>query len=217
MTSSKVAKELVIEDIIEQIAAFVKLQLTQTIYPHYDPVYKNASTTSSEKAANTANNPKRKLINQFSNSALGHNSPQAKQKHMQHFYNRMREILNLLAELVCQIDMTDTIVITLSSFSVMCFFVENINDLQLEALKILTNLFSRYAKHRQLVMDDILSSLIKLHPTKRNSRTYKCFNGDAIQMFSALVLQLLQCEVNTIDYVQHANNPLVIENQLFFL
>ena len=52
----------------------------------------------------------------------------------------MREILNLIGELICQIDMTDTIIITLSSLSVMCFFVENINDLQLEALKILTNM-----------------------------------------------------------------------------
>lgn len=51
-------------------------------------------------------------------------------------------------------------------------------------------------------MDDILSSLIKIHPTKRNSRTYKCFNGDSIQMFTALVLQLLQSEVTPIDFTE---------------
>ncbi len=96
--------------------------------------------------------------------------------------------------------MTDTIIITLSSLSVMCFFVENINDLQLEALKILTNIFTRYPKHRQLVLDDILASLVKLHPNKRNSRSYKCFNGDSIQMFSALLLQLIQCEVTIKDH-----------------
>jgi cohesin loading factor subunit SCC2 len=111
----------------------------------------------------------------------------------------MREILSLLAELVCQIDLTDTIIITLSSVTIMCFFVENISDIQLISLRILTNIFTRYSKHRQLVFDDILSSLIKLHPTKRNSRLYKCFNGDSIQMFSALILQLIQCEVNVID------------------
>jgi len=82
----------------------------------------------------------------------------------------------------------------------MCFFVENINDLQLEALKILTNIFTRYPKHRQLVLDDILASLVKLHPNKRNSRSYKCFNGDSIQMFSALLLQLIQCEVTIKDH-----------------
>ena len=96
--------------------------------------------------------------------------------------------------------MTDSIVITMSTLTVMCFFVENINDLQLECLKIVTCLFTRYPKHRQLVFDDIFASLIKLHPTKRNARAYKCFNGvDSIQMFSALVLQLLQSEVCTLD------------------
>jgi len=85
---------------------------------------------------------------------------------------------------------------------VLCFFVENINDLQLEALKLLTSLFSRYSKHRQLVLDDILNSLIKLPAGKRTSRPYKCLNGDSIQMFSALVLQLIQCEVTTIDHFQ---------------
>lgn len=200
MTAPNISKELVIEDNIEQISAFCKLHLTETIFPHYDPIYK---VDNQSKLASSST--KRKLVNQFgqtSSSASSSSSNSFKTKNIQHFYNRMREILNLIGEIVCQIDMTDTIVITLSSLSVMCFFVENINDLQLETLKILTNLFTRYEKHRQLVLDDILSSLVKLHSTKRNIRTYKCFNGDSIQMFSALLLQLIQCEVNTIDIMQ---------------
>jgi cohesin loading factor subunit SCC2 len=139
MTSNQIAKDIVIEDLIEQIAAFVKLQLTETIFPHYDAVYKPVTTNELKPP-----NSKRKLANQFNSNS--NNSIQLKQKNMHHFYNRMREILSLIGDLVCQIDLTDTIVITLTSFSVMCFFVENINDLQLEALKILTNLFSRYLK-----------------------------------------------------------------------
>ena len=208
MTSPKISKELIIEDIIEQISQFVKILLTQILFPFYDPVYKPVVTSSHIKEESSNNkSSKRKLLNQFqTNSSSTTALANQKAKIMQNFHNRMREILNLFGELVCQIDMTDTIVITLSSLCVMCFFVENINDLQLETLKILTNLFTRYSKHRQLVFDDILSSLIKLHPTKRNSRCYKCFNGDSIQMFSALLLQLIQCEVNTIDYFQSSNN-----------
>ena len=207
MTSPKISKELIVEDIIEQIATFAKVNLTDTIFPHYDPVYKTI------KPDAKTNNTKRKLANQFGNSASDGKSSNSsnsggggllgKAKNMQNFYNSMREILSLIAELVCQIDLTDTIVITLTSVSVMCFFVENISDLQLIAMRILTNIFTRYSKHRQLVFDDILSSLIKLHPTKRNSRSYKCFNGDSIQMFSALLLQLIQCEVNIIENFQH--------------
>ena len=201
MTSSKISKELIVEDIVEQIATFVKVNLTEIVFPHYDPVYKT------QKPEVKPTNAKRKLANQFGNAGSSSSSAAGggllgKLKNMQTFYNGMREILSLLAELVCQIDLTDTIVITLTSVTVMCFFVENISDLQLISLRILTNIFTRYSKHRQLVFDDILSSLIKLHPTKRNSRSYKCFNGDSIQMFSALIMQLIQCEVNIIENFQ---------------
>lgn len=207
MTSNKISKELIIEDVIEQIATFTKVHLTETIFPHYDPVYKPVASSTDSSSTSQKPNSKRKLLNQFQNTthhSSNNNSSNLKTKNMQHFYNRMREILNLLSELVCQIDLTDTIIITLTSLSIMCFFVENINDLQLESLKILTNIFTRYSKHRQLVFDDILSSLIKLHPNKRNARSYKCFNGDSIQMFSALLLQLIQCEVTNIDHFQQS-------------
>lgn len=196
MTSPLISKELVNEDIIDQISSFIKIHLNETIFPHYDSVYKTAAHIESGKNSNA----KRKLI---MNSSSGANFLSKSSKHIQHFYNRMREILSLMGELVCQVDLTDTIIITLSSLSVMCFFVENINDLQLEALKILTNIFSRYSKHRQLVLDDILNSLIKLNSSKRTARLYKCLNGDSIQMFSALILQLIQCEVTAIDHFEN--------------
>ena len=152
MTAPDMPKEVVIEDLIEQIAAFVKLQLTETIFPFYDSVYKTPSSSAAaiDAAAKSSatSSSKRKLANQFgaaaSTGAGAGLSAQRQKQHMNYFYSRIREMLALVADLVCQIDLTDTIVITLTSFSVMCFFVENINDLQLEALKILTNLFSRY-------------------------------------------------------------------------
>ena len=221
MTGEKVSKELINEDIIEQISRFVKIHLTETIFPYYDAVYKAASHNTLHDTAQNKSTVKRKLYGQLNNASsttqpgggsaggggtnsILHNN---KAKQMQHFYNKMREILSLVGELVCQVDMTDTIIITLSSLSVMCFFVENINDLQLESLKILTNIFTRYPSHRQLVLDDLLNSLVKLHQNKRNSRLYKCLNGDSIQMFSALLLQLIQCEVGTIDSCQHLDKP----------
>jgi cohesin loading factor subunit SCC2 len=211
MTSPKIPKELIVEDLIEQIVAFTKLNLNQVIYPFYDPVYKPASNTSSDSKSNL----KRKLLNQFTNSASSSSasklsSSSSTSKNMHYFANKTREILSLLSDLVYQTDMTDTIVIIMSTMSVMCFFVENINDLQLECLKIITCLFTRYPKHRQLVLDDIFSSLIKLHNmSKRSLKGYKCFNGDSIQMFTALVLQLIQSECATIDFFTHNSS---IEN-----
>jgi len=112
MTAPQISKELVNEDIIDQISSFIKIHLNETIFPHYDSVYKTASHAL-DGAKNS--NAKRKLI---MNSSSGASFLNSKPKHMQHFYNRMREILSLIGELVCQIDLTDTIIITLSSLSV---------------------------------------------------------------------------------------------------
>ena len=149
MTSPQMPKEIVIEDVIEQIASFVKLQLTETIFPAYDSVYKPVAVPSSSDTKATPSS-KRKLANQFNTAATsstaggGGLSAHRQKQQMNYYYTRIREMLSLVGDLICQIDLTDTIVITLTSFSVMCFFVENINELQLEALKILTNLFSRW-------------------------------------------------------------------------
>jgi len=115
MTANQVSKELVSEDLIEQVAAFVKVHLTETIFPYYDSVYKSSTSGDTAGSNKTA---KRKLVGQFNTSAAGSSLLNNKTKQMQHFYNRMREIMALLADLVVQIDLTDTIIITLSSLSV---------------------------------------------------------------------------------------------------
>jgi hypothetical protein len=96
MTSEKISKELIVEDVIEQMSSFVKVHLTETIFPYYDSVYKTAHHSVSDSKSNT----KRKLINQFSSSVSSNSSSNASRtKNMQHFYNRMREIFNLIGKL----------------------------------------------------------------------------------------------------------------------
>lgn len=77
-------------------------------------------------------------------------------------------------------------------------------------------IFSRYEKHRDLILEDIFASLRRLPTTKRNLRSFKwvnsilrtilCFvdwfnvchrlsSGQHIQMMTALILQLVQCIV----------------------
>jgi cohesin loading factor subunit SCC2 len=144
MTSPRMSSELVVEDIIEQIVTFTKVHLSQVIFPHYDSVYKTSSVSANSEGNK---NLKRKLLNQFS-SSVNQNSSAASavakaNKNVQYFFNKTREILDLIGDLVSQTDMTDTIVIILSTLTVACFFVENINELQLECLKIVTCIFTR--------------------------------------------------------------------------
>lgn len=76
-------------------------------------------------------------------------------------------------------------------------------------------IFSRYEKHRELILEDIFASLARLPTTKRNLRSFKCVsyyftastcagctmyhfrlsNGSSVQMVTALILQLVQCIV----------------------
>merc|ERR1719195_1331400 len=75
------------------------------------------------------------------------------------------------------------------------FFVENIPEIQLSALKLTTGVFSKYDKHRKLVLDDILASIARLPQTKRSLRTFRLNREENIQMLTALVMQLIQCVV----------------------
>merc|ERR1712113_428119 len=68
-------------------------------------------------------------------------------------------------------------------------------ELQLAALKLVTNIFSKYEKHRKLLLDDILASIARLPSSKRSLRTYRLNSNTHIQMLTALVLQLIQCVV----------------------
>ena len=56
-------------------------------------------------------------------------------------------------------------------------------------------MFSKYEKHRKLLLDDILASIARLPSSKRSLRTYRLNANAHIQMLTALVLQLIQCVV----------------------
>ena len=71
-------------------------------------------------------------------------------------------------------------------------------------------IFSKYQKHRRLLLDDILASIARLPSSKRGLRTYKLTSAGAgeadvhIQMLTALVLQLIQCVVVLPNYLSKA-------------
>lgn len=67
----------------------------------------------------------------------------------------------------------DQYIIKIASIAISPFFVENIQQIQLSAIKCATVLFSKYPDHRRSLLDDILSSLARLPTTKRNLRNYR--------------------------------------------
>merc|ERR1719342_6945 len=179
MTSNNMNKRVYLDDVIDRIAQFIRFQLSKTIYPSFDPVYKELSKN---KDAYIGSMKKKRNY-----------APTVRDQKILNLYNRCNEIVCLLSDLIHVQRLTDTTVLHLSSMGVAPFFVENIPEIQLSALKLTTGVFSKYDKHRKLVLDDILASIARLPQTKRSLRTYRLNRNEKVQMLTALVMQLIQC------------------------
>merc|ERR1712183_491634 len=181
LASKNMAKNVYIEDVIDRVVLFLRFQLSNTIYPSYDPVYKEIS----KKGAGYMGNMKKKR----------NYAATVRDKNIIGLYSKCRELTDLLADLVKMTILTDTTVLHISTIGVAPFFVESIQELQLSALKLVRNVFGKYEKHRKLLLDDILASIARLPSSKRSLRTYRLDQDNHIQMLTALVLQLIRCVV----------------------
>lgn len=180
LTSPKMSKRVYIEDVIDRVVIFAKFQLHNTVYPAFDPVYRMSKQTK-----NYTGSAKKKR--QY--------TKEVREKSVLTLYTKLSEVVGLISELLAAQTLTDTTVLHASTMGVSPFFVENISELQLSSLKLVTTIFTKYEKHRKLLLDDILASMARLPSTKRNLRTYRLNSSDYIQMLTALVLQLIQCMV----------------------
>ncbi|TKS84457.1 Nipped-B-like protein [Collichthys lucidus] len=157
-----------------------------TLINHYDPVYRvdphgGGMHTSKSKRAKTSTH---------------------KQKVVVTLYNKVCDIVTNMSELLEIQLLTDTTILQVSTLGITPFFVENVSELQLCAITLVTAVFSRYEKHRQLILEEIFTSLARLPTSKRSLRNFRLNSSDSvgeplyIQMVTALVLQLIQCVVH---------------------
>ncbi|KAM4754288.1 nipped-B-like protein isoform 4-T4 [Cyanocitta cristata] len=186
MTSPNMPKAVYIEDIIERVIQYTKFHLQNTLYPQYDPVYRvdphgGGVLSSKAKRAKCSTHKQRVIVM---------------------LYNKVCDIVSSLSELLEIQLLTDTTILQISSMGITPFFVENVSELQLCAIKLVTAVFSRYEKHRQLILEEIFTSLARLPTSKRSLRNFRLNSSDTdgepmyIQMVTALVLQLIQCVVH---------------------
>ncbi|KAJ8040860.1 Nipped-B-like protein [Holothuria leucospilota] len=182
MTASNMPKEVFIEDVIDRIAQLTKYQLQYSIYPEFDPVYRADRDTKGEGFVTHM---------KLKRARAG----ATKEKEILSLYNKLCTLVSNLSELMSVQVLTDSTVLLISSLGTAPFFVENVSELQLNALKLISTVFSQYEKHRQLILEDIFASLARLPSSKKNLRNFKLNSEDAIQMVTALVLQLIQCVV----------------------
>ncbi|XP_043558849.1 nipped-B-like protein isoform X4 [Chiloscyllium plagiosum] len=199
MTSPNMSKGVYIDDVIERVIQFTKFHLQNTLYPQYDPVYRidpHGSVMSKHHEENRFHS------RGGSSKAKRAKYSSHKQRVIVMLYNRVCDIVSNLAELLEIQLLTDTTILQVSSMGITPFFVENVSELQLCGIKLVTAVFSRYEKHRQLILEEMFASLAKLPTTKRSLRNFRLNSSDMdgeplfIQMVTALVLQLIQCVVH---------------------
>ncbi|XP_073477419.1 nipped-B-like protein isoform X3 [Aquarana catesbeiana] len=186
MTSPSMPKAVYIEDVIERVLQYTKFHLQNTLYPQYDPVYRvdphgGGLMSSKAKRAKCSTHKQRVIVM---------------------LYNKVCDIVASLSELLEIQLLTDTTILQVSSMGITPFFVESVSELQLCGIKLVTAVFSRYEKHRQLILEELFTSLARLPTSKRSLRNFRLNSSDDdgeamyIQMVTALVLQLIQCVVH---------------------
>ncbi|XP_026495043.1 nipped-B protein isoform X1 [Vanessa tameamea] len=197
MTSPSMPKRIFLEDVIDRIIMFIKFQLNNTIYCVYDPVYSIQSTSKKK-----VDGRKRRGGGAGGASKRGGNSTRA----VRELYTHAHECVTLLAELFAAHHLTDTTVLHASTVGVSPFFVENISELQLSALKLVTTIFTKYEQHRRLLLEDILASIARIPSSKHNLRSFQLSSNQHIQMLTALVLQLVQSVVTLPETLCKSND-----------
>ncbi|RKF60996.1 Protein rad9 [Erysiphe neolycopersici] len=123
-----------------------------------------------------------------------------------------QRLLLLLASLVIQVDLSDSVVNTLECIVFKLFFVENVSSekdsiigtsrldgLRTAAMEVLLGIFTSKPAQRRGIYAEFLTSLEKLPISKQNARQFKLSEGGIIQHASALIMRLIQISTIVID------------------
>lgn len=116
-----------------------------------------------------------------------------------------QRMLLLMANLVIEIDLSESVVNSLECIVLRLFFVENastekdsavgfskFDGLRTVAMDVLSGIFSSKPAQRRGIFAEILTSLEKLPLSKQSARQFKLAEGGNIQHASALIMRLIQ-------------------------
>ena len=197
-------KQVYFEDVISNCLSGLRFHLTKNIYQYVESIeegYNNPSELLAYVARNNINKVLHSHLSELFNSIIG-----------------TLPSLNTLMSLK-SISLSEQVLITTAYIAINPFFVaepsitksnRNQNNLNLKnallpigkdngmralrliALTLIQNIFANYENQRNWIIDEIISSIIKLPDIKKQVRKYQLRSGETIFTFSALILQLVQ-------------------------
>ncbi|KLO06964.1 hypothetical protein SCHPADRAFT_1002012 [Schizopora paradoxa] len=220
LSSDRLTKQLYSEELITSCLSAVKNQLIKILYPFVEaPSSASKSDCSPLLAYIVHRRP--------SGSSESIDTAQHRQL-INEIFQALSSIIPRINALVCAGDasvaMSDTIVIQAVYIAIGPFFVVESSEpegkgkktdfpgavvsntlgssamrgLRLEALSLIRSIFANYVDQRSWIIEEILSSLIKLSDTKQKAGQFRLRNGQSIRTVSALLLQLVQTSAHNV-------------------
>ncbi|KAI1007106.1 hypothetical protein K3495_g1119 [Podosphaera aphanis] len=136
----------------------------------------------------------------------------AEKKFLFGLFKQCQRLLSLIANLVTEIDLSDSVVNALECLVSKLFFVENASSekesvlgiskfdlLRTAAMDVLSGIFATKPAQRRGILAEFLISLEKLPVSKQSARQFKLAEGGNIQHASALVMRLIQISATKPD------------------
>ncbi|KII90510.1 hypothetical protein PLICRDRAFT_697054 [Plicaturopsis crispa FD-325 SS-3] len=207
LVSDRLPKQLYSEELITICLSTIKNQLTKIVYPFV------------EASSDLAHAPPllQHLAKPSSNAAKDHH------RQLSEIFQALSAVLPRINSLVSAelVVMSDAIIIQAVYIAIGPFFVvetggdadgrakkDNIvlstlggsamRGLRLDALSLIRSIFANHEDQRSWIIEEILSSLIKLSDTKQKAGHFRLRDGKSIRTVSALLLQLVQTSAHDV-------------------
>ncbi|PQE28737.1 AT hook domain-containing protein [Rutstroemia sp. NJR-2017a WRK4] len=136
----------------------------------------------------------------------------AQKKVILNVLGQCRRLLSLMATLIANIELSETVINSLEFVTSTLIFVENahaekdsvlgiakFDTLRVVAMDVLAQIFFNNPDQRSEIFNEILTSLEKLPVTKQSARQFKLAEGGSIQLVSALIMKLIQTSASKTD------------------
>ncbi|KAJ3560203.1 hypothetical protein NP233_g10992 [Leucocoprinus birnbaumii] len=212
--SDRLTKQLYSEELIISCFNAVKNQLTKIIYPFVE-------TSSGAAFEVGGSNPLlRFVVKDNSSTAMEH------RKQLGELFQALASVLPRINNLVNAetVAMSDAIIISAVYIAIGPFFVvesgegegakgskkdkDNVvlktfgksamRGLRLDALALIRSIFANHENQRSWIIEEILTSLIKLSDTKQKAGQFRLRDGRSIRIVSVLLLQLVQTSAHDV-------------------
>ncbi|KAI8994107.1 hypothetical protein BD414DRAFT_481445 [Trametes punicea] len=206
--SDRLPKQLYSEELITACLSTVKNQLSRILYPFVE-----ASPTDAQ-----VSNLLRQLI-QISSSV-----DSIQRRLVNEMFQGISSVLPRINDLICadSMAMSEAIIIQAVYIAIGPFFVVEaegegkakkatsgggvisgaggsaMRGLRLDALSLIRSIFANHEEQRPWIIEEILSSLIKLSDTKQRAGQFRLRDGRSIRTVSALLMQLVQTSAHDV-------------------